>query len=491
MEKFKDELAYQVYLYIENNPFINIMKLKKIFKLPKSLIIDKLSRYGFNSIKYPNEEFEILIKKMIAERNFQAIKEILNYNLLKKEWTYLYESIEDEYIPLFHLPHKYNHLIAFGKIDFNLGLKKINDYIQLCLKSNYNFSYYKFLLVKIEILRNLSRKDEIFEIYKNEKNNIKKLPNWLKYRTFGIILNSNWDRKEVLNELLKLFERLYNKQKEEWIYNLLKSIYISIGSIDKLEKLNPSDPDIYFYEGNFRKFLTFGPNSHYEGEKIAYLVKKAVANLMVGNELAFEFNLREVSRLCSRYKISYRNYEMLINLKRAIYDNLKIEINLNSLKNSLRIKDKVLYYFLKGRFNLAFQLAKKHKILTHLYINMILFRKVPKNFKNSKCLRIISRYLKLSKTLKLFEKGKFINLKVASKSVKLRKNSKAFKFLLSLINLKGHINLNNYYHFRKREVKRLISYINKKFGFQIISKNYNDIFLSVKIERTPKGVQKQ
>ena len=482
MERFKDELAYQIYLYIENNPFISITELQEILELPKSLIIEKLSRYGVYSFNYPNEEFKSFIKDMINKKDFQKIKEVLNYNLLRKEWTYLYEDIEDEYIPLFHLPHKYNHLITFGKIDFNLGLKKINDYIQLCLKSNYNFSYYKFLLVKLEILRNLSRKEEIFEIYKTEKNNIKKLPNWLKYRILGLILNSNWDKKEVLNELLKLFEKLYNKQKEDWIYNLLKSIYISIGSIDKLEKINPDDPDIYFYEGNFGKFLTFGSNSHYEGERISYLVKKAIANLMIGNELAFEFNLREVSKLCSKYKIAYRNYEILRDIKRAIYDNFKPEINLNDLKNSVRIKDKVIYYFLKGRFNLAFQLAKKHKILTHLYINMILFRKVPKKFENSKCLRIISRYLKFSKTLKLIEKGKFINFKVANKSGKLRRDSKAFKFLLSIINSKGHINLNNYHYFSKKEIKRLINYINKKFGFQIISKNYNDIFLNVKVE---------
>ncbi len=477
-----DEIAYKIYLYVEKNLIFHHKKISKHFKLPISTINEKLSRYGVYSFEYPSNEFLKIITKLIEQKDFKSIKEILKYNLLKQEWTYLYESIDDKYLPLFHLPHKYNHLISFGKIDFHLALKKVEEYMEICIKSSYKFSYYKFLLVKLEILRNLGKKDEIFEIYNNEKGNIIKLPNWLKYRIFGMILNSLWDRKEVLNKLLKLFEKLYRKQQENWIYNLLKSIYVSIGTIDKLEKINPQDPDIYFYEGNFRKFLTFGFKSKYEGEQIAYLVKKAIAYLMTDQQVLFEINLRKISFLCHKYKIAYSNYEMLINLKKAIYDNLKPKIDLNSFKNSLRIKDKITYYFLKGRFNNAFQLAKKHKVLTHLYLNMILFRKIPKAQKNLKFLKIISRYLKLPKSLSLIEEKTFINFKIDNKLIKLRKNSKACKFLLSLIKSQCHINLNSYYYFRKKEVKRIINYLNKKFGFEIISKNYNDVFLNVQVK---------
>ncbi|MDT7879278.1 MAG: helix-turn-helix domain-containing protein [Candidatus Hydrothermia bacterium] len=381
-----DKKAYEIYIYFEKNPFLNLKDLSKIFKMPISTIYFKLSLYDVYGFR-ENKKISELAHYLFKNNDLENLKKILNHFIPSKEEDYeMLLKIPDDLLPLNLLVYKFSYIYSkiFHSKTILVTTKemifRIRKYKSLALKKKFLLTYYSLFIPEIMFLRASGNYDEIKRIFKNHLKEFFKLPEQIKKPILLLILNSLYYDVEVYKTLFPTFSRWtksYKNLKDSELSKLIYSILVSLGHIKKAYSLF-KDEKLKFYLGNFEEFLRISDDSIY------YKILKALSYFLRKNYLKFILEIKTIEIDIANREFNDDNYKLAKAFSYYIEKNLRDAKNfilqikkptfLAILNKDLKLivkhrkQDLVAKYIIKGWIKRAYEIAKRYGLISNFLI---------------------------------------------------------------------------------------------------------------------------
>jgi hypothetical protein len=516
-----DNLKYLIYKIKEQNPFYTLKDiqnhLKEYYKMKVSIstISNKLKNYKMK------EDILELFKKLIEDNEIAFACEILKYYKLEPKDYYLLEKLPDDYLPIDAFVSKIIYLIENEKLNENeiLKYKSKADNLMKIYKNDLN--YYYLLLLKIYILHLFQDAQTIFEIYKEEKEKINKLPLSLKiqiklYLIQGLI-------RIYPKEVLEIASSLIRIKKDESLREDLFRIYVNLGYLNKARKLG-YEPILEFLMGNYKNFIRevseFLDKIDVAQTKTYY--KLLLMESKIFNNIPFSIISKEIEEEIRKFPLYRVDYNGALALKLAIegdynkvrellraYEGtsniIKAILNKNYRILSRYIKQELLVkYLIKGNLKKAVEVARKYHLIYNLHFYSILLNKSIKRLKKYKEFKSVVNLIRKNRKfkLKVYILRKKYRIYVNGKVVKTSDRfSKAYMILFyllerrlrDLVSIKSLLSNDVISYDDLDKIRSYVYRINSDLGFKLLSidgsyikfnKNANVYFDFSEFERT-------
>jgi len=378
--------AYKIYIYFEKNPFLNLKDLSKIFKMPVSTIYFKLSLYDIYGFK-ENKQITQLVCYLFEKNDLKNLKKFLKHFIPSNEKDYeMLLKIPDNLLPLNLLVYKFSYIYSriFHSKTILITTKemifRIRKYKNLALKRKFLLTYYSLFIPEIMFLRASGNYDEIKKIFKEHLKEFLKLPEQIKKPILLLILNSLYYDIEVYKTLFPIFSRWvksYKNLKDNELSKLIYSILVSLGHIKKAYLLF-KDEKLKFHLGNFEEF------SRIPDDSIYFKILKALSYFLKGHHLRFVLEIKTIEIDIKNREFDDDNYKLAKAFALYIEGKLKDAKNfilqikkptflaiLNKDLNLIvkhRKQDLVAKYIIKGWIKRAYEIAKRHSLISNFLI---------------------------------------------------------------------------------------------------------------------------
>jgi transposase len=498
-----DNLKYLIYKIKEQNPFYTLKDiqnhLKEHYKMKVSIstISNKLKNYKMK------EDILELFKKLIEDNEIAFACEILKYYKLEPKDYYLLEKLPDDYLPIDAFVSKIIYLIENEKLNENeiLKYKSKADNLMKIYKNDLN--YYYLLLLKIYILHLFQDAQTIFEIYKEEKEKINKLPLSLKiqiklYLIQGLI-------RVYPKEVLEIASSLIRIKKDESLREDLFRIYVNLGYLNKAKKLG-YEPILEFLMGNYKNFIKLSSKfleTYKDDAQTRTYYKSLLMESKIFNNISFSIISKEIEEEIRKYPVYKITYNGSLALKYAIegdFNKVKellraYEGTSNIIKAILsknhrilsryRKQELLVKYLIKGNLKRAVEFARKYHLIYNLHFYSILLNKSIKRLKKYKEFKRVVNLIRKNRKFKLrvYILKKKQRIYVNNKLIRNSKRfSKMFLILYYLINsrrkiveIKSLLNVIDYDDLKN--VKSYIFKLNHMFGFKLFS--IEDVYIKI------------
>jgi hypothetical protein len=490
-----DNLKYLIYKIKEQNPFYTLKDiqnhLKEHYKMKVSIstISNKLKNYKMK------EDILELFKKLIEDNEIAFACEILKYYKLEPKDYYLLEKLPDDYLPIDAFVSKIIYLIENEKLNENeiLKYKSKADNLMKIYKNDLN--YYYLLFLKIYLLDLFQDAQTIFEIYKEEKEKINKLPLSLKiqiklYLIQGLI-------RIYPKEVLEIASSLIRIKKDESLREDLFRIYVNLGYLNKAKKLG-YEPILEFLMGNYKNFIKLSSKfleTYKDDIQTRTYYKSLLMESKIFNNIPFSIISKEIEEEIRKYPLYRIDYNGALALKFAIegdYNKVRellraYEGNSNIIRAILsknhrilsryRKQELLVKYLIKGNLKRAVEVARKYHLIYNLHLYSILLNKSIKRLKKYKEFKRVVNLIRKNRKFKLrvYILKKKQRIYVNNKLIRNSKRfSKMFLILYYLINsrrkiveIKSLLNVIDYDDLKN--VKSYIFKLNHMFGFKLFS----------------------
>jgi hypothetical protein len=493
-----DKLALKLYIIKEKFPYSNLFEIQKIYYKTYSKLIsietirNKLSKYGIYKRKL-NYELENFLEFLIDSGYFKEARYILkfykpcNLEILKK--------MPEKFIPLYLIPEKLNLEIELSSVSYQTILEKVNKYLEITKKRNYNLTYLKLIGLKITLLLYLNKDQEAYLLYLKYKKDILKLPKSVKtfilYRFLFFVFINPAISKQTFNVLKR-----YSNEPD--IKSALIKTLRNLGLINISKQLSEGHFYDYFCSFDFKHFFKFSKYPFKDPEnRILYNIFKFIAIIM--SERKFE-NLYHLKKEIEEefQKMNWKIYEHFyyfamglfhmyhgeIAKAREFLDNAKTgNIILNKCLNKLskfRKQDLVLKYLMKGNIKLAVEIAKRYNIIASLNIYSLLLNKSYHKIKRYKELKYTAKLLKKNNKIKFYFLRYYPTVYVNKTKYKIHKFSKSWTLLAYLVLNEGKARIDMLYWIKN--VKHAVYFINKKFKTQLLSVHNQEVRINGEFE---------
>jgi len=414
-----DNLKYLIYKIKEQNPFYTLKDiqnhLKEHYKMKVSIstISNKLKNYKMK------EDILELFKKLIEDNEIAFACEILKYYKLEPKDYYLLEKLSDDYLPIDAFVSKIIYLIENEKLNENeiLKYKSKADNLMKIYKNDLN--YYYLLLLKIYLLDLFQDAQTIFEIYKEEKEKINKLPLSLKiqiklYLIQGLI-------RIYPKEVLEIASSLIRIKKDESLREDLFRIYSNLGYLNKAKKLK-YEPILEFLMGNYKNFIKLSSKfleTYKDDAQTRTYYKSLLMESKIFNNIPFSIISKEIEEEIRKYPVYKITYNGSLALKYAIegdFNKVKellraYEGTSNIIKAILsknhgilsryRKQELLVKYLIKGNLKRAVEVARKYHLIYNLHFYSILLNKSIKRLKKYKEFKRVVNLIRKNRKFKL------------------------------------------------------------------------------------------
>ncbi len=381
-----DKEAYKIYIYFEKNPFLNLKDLSKIFKMPISTIYSKLSLYDIYGFK-ENKQINQLVHYLFEKNDLKNLKKFLKHFIPSSEKDYdILLKLPDNLLPINLVVYKFSYIYSkiFHSKTILITTKemiyKIREYKELALKRKFLLTYYSLFIPEIMFLRASGNYNEIKKIFKRHLNEFLKLPEQIKKPILLLILNSLYYDSEVYKKLFPIFSRWiksYKNLKDSELSKLIYSILVSLGHIKKAHLLF-KDEKLKFHLGNFEEFSRISDDSIY------FKILKALSYFLKGNHLRFILEIKTIEIDIVNREFDDDNYKLAKAFALYIEGKLKEAKNfilqikkptfLAILNKDLKLivkhrkQDLVAKYIIKGWEKRAYEIAKRHGLISNFLI---------------------------------------------------------------------------------------------------------------------------
>jgi len=502
-----DELGYLIYKIKEKNPFFSLkdiqlyLKQNYNIKFSISTISNKLKFYCLYSFEPMPKDILELFKVLISDKKFVEACEILKYYRLSYENYYLLENLPDDYLPIPSFCDKVIYLIENKKLSYEQQLDYLKK-IDIMLKNYYNdLNYYNLLQLKFYILKVLGNFEEVVRIYNNEKENINKLPLFLKMEFYKEILSCSLSNHPDIAH--KIVFKILKIKKYPYIKSLIFRTLVSLGYINKA--LNYSrEPVLDFMSGKYRKFnrdygkfqkiiegtnlkiiydCLFAQSKLLSNEFFNFL--QAINNIIYDVKIYKFYTPDYLNTLALKYAIEGDYKKVREILKEGITNTQKAILTKNyKILSKYRKQELLLKYLIIGNLKRAIKVAKKYGLVYNLYLYAILLNKSQKRLKKYKEFRNVLNLLKLKRHYKvrIYILRKKETIYLGNKLIRYSNRvSKAYLILYYLLNERGRkVSLNEMSDvIRTENITNLIYKLNYNFGFRLVSRQNNFIKLNM------------
>jgi len=541
-------LKYKIYKAIKQNKKISeiarvfkvstktVLDIKKngFYKIDKILVIinsirEKNPSFTLNQIKeYIKEHYNLNIslsaiyyktKKEIDKKLFELLKILINdneieyaVNILKQflfiSWEYLeiLENIEDKFLNYSLLADKYYYLLYNGKLELSdKTLDKIENIMKLCKENELNYSYYKWLNLKMRVLQAIGKYDEILKAY--NYNEIIKLPFNIKSYIFAVVSSvgirlNNKQAIDTINFFRRRFKSERNRKgnigKDYRIF--LRNSFASLGKI-KLAISYDNEPFLNFWLGNYKKIFKISKNLSIEMKlpleislALCYLFSKDLFSFIkiidkIKSELKGfpTYNDDLIMALALREVISNRYENARELLSKSNTRTLKAVLNKNYKElGKYRKIELLLKYILKGNIKKSVEIAKRYGCITHLRIYSLLTKKSAKTLGKYNELKVVSYILRnRAKFIKFYFLRKKPIIKIDNKLIiSSGRENDLFSLLYFLALEKPISKYANIYELERNGFKnpKIKAYnINRKLGYKAIFVSGDNIYLNANV----------
>jgi len=491
---------------LEKEPKLTLSQIKLSIKQQYNINLS-LSTIYYKLSKTLDKRLVKIVELLIEDEEYdEAVKILSQFLYLSVENFYLLEKINDNLLNHSLLADKYYYLLYSGKLEVNEKiLEMCNEHMEICKERELNYSYYKWLNLKLRILQALGKYEEVIKNFNYKE--IIKLPFNLKSFIFavvcacGIILN-NKNGIKCLNFFKRRFKSRRNQIKEisEDYKGFLMNQYVSLG-MPKIAYQYKKSPILDVFMGNYRKFFKIYNTLTIE-MKIPSQILISWCYLFTKNFLLFLKMANKIQKNLEKFP-SYRdNFIMTLALKEIMWGNyenakkLLSSCSLNVLKaiaeNNPNILGRYRKYellaknLIKGNIRRAVEIAKRYGIITHLRIYTLFTKKSSKIIGKYKELKIVSYILRnKSKLLKFYFLRKKPIIKIENKVIKSSgRGNDVFALLYYMALEKSNSKTANIYELEREGFKNPISKaynINRKIGYKVLFVRNNYIYLNANV----------
>jgi hypothetical protein len=501
-----DKLKLLINSILEKEPNFTLHQIKNFLNENYNISLS-ISTIYYKTSKTIDKKLAKFIQMLIEDGEFNEASKILSQFLyLPSETLYLLEKVDDNLLNYSLLADKYYYLLYSGKISVNDSLLEICEkYMKICKEDQLNYSYYKWLNLKLRILQGLGKYEEVIKNFDYKE--IIKLPFNLKSFIFavvcncGIVLNNKIGIK-CLNFFKRRFKSRRNQIKEisEDYKSFLMNQYVSLG-MPKTAYQYKKEPFLDVFMGNYRKFFKIY-NSLTIEMKIPSQILISWCYLFTKNFLLFLKTANKIQKNLEKFPVYKDSFIMTLALKEVIwgnYENAKNLLKSSSLKvlraiadNNPNVLGKYRKYellaknLLKSNIKRAVEIAKKQGLITHLRIYTLLTKKSAKVLGKYRELRVISYILRnRPKFIKLYLLRRRPIIKIENKIIRCSGRENDIFALLYFISLeKQRSKTANVYELEREGFKNPISKaynINRKIGYKILFVRENQIYLNAEV----------
>ncbi len=501
-----DKIKLMINEILEKEPKLTLSQIRQLIKQKYNINLS-ISAIHYKLSKTLDKKLVKIVELLIEDEEYdEAVKILSQFLYLSVENFYLLEKIEDNLLNYSLLADKYYHLLYSGKLQVNEKiLEMCEKYMEICKKRQLNYSYYKWLNLKLRILQALGEYEEVIKNFNYSE--IIKLPFNLKsfilavVCSCGIILN-NKNGIKCLNFFKRRFKSKRNQIKEisEDYKSFLMNQYVSLG-MPKIAYQYKKSPILDVFMGNYRKFFKIYHTLTIE-MKIPSQILISWCYLFTKNFLLFLKMANKIQKNLEKFP-SYRdNFIMTLALKEIIWGNyenakkLLSSSSLNALKaiaeNNPNILGKYRKYellaknLIKGNIRRAVEIARRYGIITHLRIYTLFTKRSPKVIGKYKELKIVSYILRnRPRLLKFYFLRKKPIIKIENKLIKSSgRENDLFALLYYMVLEKSNSKTANIYELEREGFKNPISKvynINRKIGYKVLFVRNNYIYLNANV----------
>jgi DNA-binding phage protein len=147
--------------FIEKDPFKNIDEIALETNLNKIFIYRTLKKYGIITFRQPSKKILEIIEFLINEKNYNELKKLLTFQFLIPYKVFKNLETDDLELKFYKLGYDIYH----SQKSSDELLSEIESYLNELKSQNKIFTFYKALILKIDVLILKKCFDEIIEIY--------------------------------------------------------------------------------------------------------------------------------------------------------------------------------------------------------------------------------------------------------------------------------------------------------------------------------------
>jgi len=412
--------------FIEKDPFKNIDEIALETNLNKIFIYRTLKKYGIITFKQPSKKILEIIEFLINEKNYNELKKLLTFQFLIPYKVFKNLETDDLELKFYKLGYDIYH----SQKSSDELLSEIESYLNELKSQNKIFTFYKALILKIDVLILKKCFDEIIEIYNENIEHLISLSlRVMFYRAFSNAYSFKEDFKKAfyfIKKIKKVHKKLKKSEKIENLKFFIALLY-NYGNFKLCYKLSRKY-HLKLFElmsaysmGNYEDVINENVNLESKFEKFIISYIKSMSLLM-----SFQFD-KAIKIISDAYKeLEFQNFEdfieyyyIFLTIYNKLLENENYKLYFQEMKNILNDKmdkhfyaivsgdisnldkspkDMVIKYWIKGYLHKAINVSQRYGIITILYILNIFH---PKSFSKLKRYRIFELFNKFSKKEKI------------------------------------------------------------------------------------------